>query len=102
MLIIDIAGGQAAAHRGRTTLLVRDLDFVENILLTRKSGSSGTDGFMTASDTAKKVVKLKEGVMERARAKKRAREIVSPEVGEKEVDDADDEGDGDDEIDVEG
>ena len=57
---------------------------------------------MTVSDTVKKVDKLKEGLMERARAKRWAREIVSPEVSEEEVDDADDEGEGDDEMDIEG
>jgi hypothetical protein len=66
ILPLDIAGGQAAAHAGRQTLMVRDLNHVENILLTRRSGPLGVSSFIS----------------ERARKEKGVQPVREPDEGE--------------------
>jgi hypothetical protein len=61
------AGGQAAAHAGRQTVMVRDFDFIRNLSLTIESGSSGTGGFTTPAATKEKVEKLAKSVAGRKR-----------------------------------
>jgi hypothetical protein len=60
-------GGQAAAHAGRFTVRVRDFDFVQNLVLTSKSGSENNPGMMTEAATAAKVKGLEEAVASRKR-----------------------------------
>ena len=52
--------------------MVRDLDIIHNALLTVASGSSGTPGFLTEEDSRRKVERLKEAVLARARKGGRA------------------------------
>lgn len=59
--------GQVAAHAGRVTVGVRDLDVLNNLRVTASNGSIEATGFMTPEATKEKERRLAEAAAGRKR-----------------------------------